>query len=144
MRCPDIGSIPIYFTKIKVVTGDEMILRNHTQEWIFILSYSKAIPYPPSVSTPLGFFFVKIFGFVIFFSYISTVILRYMITKLKNSFLVSLLIIGVVLTISALPLAIKYFFRLFLLVLENPLEAICFFGLVGGFLLLLLLFEERA
>ena len=67
MRCPDIGSIPIYFTKIKVVTGDEMILRNHTQEWIFILSYSKAIPYPPSVSTPLGFFLLKYLDLSFFF-----------------------------------------------------------------------------
>ena len=67
-----------------------------------------------------------------------------MITKLKNSFLVSLLIIGVVLIVSALPLAIRYFFRLFQLMLENPLEATAFFGLMGGMLLLLLLFEERA
>ena len=55
-----------------------------------------------------------------------------MITKLKNSFLVSLLIIGVVLIVSVLPLVTKYFFRLFLLMLENPLEVLAFFGLVGG------------
>ena len=62
--------------------------------------------------------------------YISTVIMRDMIGKLKKTFWVTLLIIGVVLIVSALPLAIKFFFRGFLLLLQHPLEAFCFFGLL--------------
>jgi len=49
-----------------------------------------------------------------------------MINKIKSSS--PYIVIGVLsaLFIAALPLAIKFFFRGFLLLLENPLEALCF------------------
>ena len=49
---------------------------------------------------------------------------------MKNKIGAILIGIGALLIVSALPPAIKYFFRLFLLLLENPLEAFCFFGLL--------------
>ena len=75
--------------------------------------------------------------------YISTVIMRDMIGKLKKTFWVTLLIIGVVLIVSALPLAIKFFFRGFLLLLQHPLEGACFFGLLSGFMITWGLLEEK-
>lgn len=51
-------------------------------------------------------------------------------TNMKNKMWAILIVIGALLIVSALPMAIKYFFRLFLLMLENPLEATCFFGLL--------------
>ena len=50
--------------------------------------------------------------------------------NMKNKIGAILIGIGALLIVSALPLAIKYFFRLFLLLLENPLEALSFFGLL--------------
>ena len=143
-------------------------------EWALILSYSKAISYPPRVPTPRGFFCFnctsvnpwpcwdcyncitwqyvtralyskksdKKFGFVKYYLYISTVIMRDMIGKLKKTFWVTLLIIGVVLIVSALPLAIKFFFRGFLLLLQHPLEAFCFFGLLTLFITTWIVWEE--
>ena len=74
--------------------------------------------------------------------YISSVIMRDMIGKLKKTFWVTLLIIGVVLIVSALPLAIKFFFRGFLLLLQHPLEAFCFFGLLALFTTTWIVWEE--
>tara|TARA_B100000925_G_scaffold266966_1_gene227140 strand:- start:7 stop:231 length:225 start_codon:yes stop_codon:yes gene_type:complete len=52
--------------------------------------------------------------------------------------------IGVILAILvlALPNAIRFFFRGFLLLLENPLEAACFFGITAVFVTMWIWFEE--
>ena len=51
-------------------------------------------------------------------------------------------IVGLVLVVLALPLAIKFFFRGFLLLLENPLEGLAFNVLFWGGLSLLLHIED--
>ena len=42
-----------------------------------------------------------------------------------------------------LPKAIKFFFRGFLLLLENPLEALCFFGILTMFTFIWIWLEEK-
>ena len=42
-----------------------------------------------------------------------------------------------------LPKAIKFFFRGFLLLLENPLEALCFFGILTMFTFIWIYLEEK-
>ena len=66
-----------------------------------------------------------------------------MITKLKNSF--PLIVLGVILGLGVvmLPKAIKFFFRGFLLLLENPLEALCFFGILTMFTFIWIYTEEK-
>ncbi len=66
-----------------------------------------------------------------------------MITKLKNS--MPLIVLGVILALGVLmlPPAIKFFFRGFLLLLENPLEAMCFFGLLTLFVSIWIYIEEK-
>ena len=68
-------------------------------------------------------------GFLVLFSYISKVIMSDMNKLLKYCVygVCTTLLIGVVL---AIPPAIKFFFRGFLLLFEFPLEAFCFFGLL--------------
>lgn len=61
-----------------------------------------------------------------------------MIDKIK----ISVGIIGLILVVLALPLAIKFFFRGFLLLLENPLEGLAFNVLFWGGLSLLLHIED--
>lgn len=62
--------------------------------------------------------------------------------RVKNIFSVSLIIIGVVLTVLALPLAIKFFFRIFHLLLVHPLESLSFFGLATAFLTVYIYLDE--
>ena len=61
-----------------------------------------------------------------------------MIDKIK----LSVGIVGLILVVLALPLAIKFFFRGFLLLLENPLEGLAFNVLFWGGLSLLLHIED--
>ena len=61
-----------------------------------------------------------------------------MIDKIK----ISVGIVGLILVVLALPLAIKFFFRGFLLLLENPLEGLAFSVLFWGGLSLLLHIED--
>lgn len=61
-----------------------------------------------------------------------------MIDKIK----ISVGIVGLILVVLALPLAIKFFFRGFLLLLENPLEGLAFNVLFWGGLSLLLHIED--
>lgn len=67
-----------------------------------------------------------------------------MIDMIKRSF--PYIVIGVVLALLmlALPLAIKFFFRGFLLLLENPLEALCFFGILTSFVSVWIWVEEKS
>ena len=53
-----------------------------------------------------------------------------MIQKIKNSLPYVVLGVVIALGVLMLPPAIKFFFRGFLLLLENPLEACCFFGIL--------------
>ena len=66
-----------------------------------------------------------------------------MIQKLKNS--LPLIGLGVIMALGVimLPPAIKFFFRGFLLLLENPLEAMCFFGLLTLFVSIWIYIEEK-
>lgn len=61
-----------------------------------------------------------------------------MIDKIK----ISVGIVGLILVVLAVPLAIKFFFRGFLLLLENPLEGLAFNVLFWGGLSLLLHIED--
>ena len=61
-----------------------------------------------------------------------------MINKLK----LSVGIVGLILVVLAVPLAIKFFFRGFLLLLEYPLEGMSFMVLFWGGLSLLLHIED--
>ena len=63
--------------------------------------------------------------------------------RVKNIFSVSLIIIGVVLTVIALPLAIKFFFRIFHLLLVHPQESLSFFGLATAFLVAYIYLDEK-
>tara|TARA_B100000902_G_C26678899_1_gene606813 strand:- start:80 stop:280 length:201 start_codon:yes stop_codon:yes gene_type:complete len=66
-----------------------------------------------------------------------------MIKQLKNSF--PLIVLGVIMALGVvmLPPAIKFFFRGFLLLLENPLEALSFFGLLTIFVSIWVYLEEK-
>tara|TARA_Y100000004_G_scaffold150181_1_gene172387 strand:+ start:61 stop:279 length:219 start_codon:yes stop_codon:yes gene_type:complete len=66
-----------------------------------------------------------------------------MITKLKNSF--PLIVLGVLgaLFVLLLEPAIRFFFRGFLLLLENPLEGAAFFGILGTFMGIWIWLEEK-
>jgi len=66
-----------------------------------------------------------------------------MITKLKNSF--PLIVLGVLgaLFVLLLEPAIRFFFRGFLLLLENPLEAVAFFGILTMFSFIWIYLEEK-
>ena len=67
-----------------------------------------------------------------------------MITKLKNTG--PLIVLGVILGLGVvmLPPAIKFFFRGFLLLLENPWEAMCFFSFLFFFTLIWIYTEEKS
>jgi len=66
-----------------------------------------------------------------------------MIKQLKNSF--PLIVLGVILGLGVvmLPPALKFFFRGFLLLLENPLEGAAFFGILGAFIGIWIWLEEK-
>jgi len=66
-----------------------------------------------------------------------------MVKTLKNSF--PFLLIGVVLGLVVLAIepAIRFFFRGFLLLLENPLEGLAFFGIIGVFVSIWIYFTEK-
>ena len=67
-----------------------------------------------------------------------------MIQKLKNSF--PLIGLGVIMALGVLmlPPAIKFFFRGFLLLLENPWEAMCLFSFLFFFTLIWIYTEEKS
>ena len=67
-------------------------------------------------------------------SYISTVIMIDMIDKLKMYGFLSLIGVGFGVLAFLLPKAIHFFFRGFLLLLENPLEGFAFFTFLTIFL----------
>jgi hypothetical protein len=85
----------------------------------------------------------KKLGYVEFFSYIRDVIIIDMVNKLKNSF--PLIVLGVILGLGVvmLPPALRFFFRGFLLLLENPWEAMCFFSFLFFFTLIWIYTEEK-
>lgn len=62
--------------------------------------------------------------------------------RVKKTISVTLILLGVVLVVSALPLAIKFFFRIFQLFLLNPLEGLCMTGLLLVFQLLYIAIVE--
>jgi hypothetical protein len=66
-----------------------------------------------------------------------------MIKSLKNSF--PLIVLGVIIALGVvmLPAAIKFFFRGFLLLLENPWEAFSFFGIFFLLSLIWIYLEEK-
>ena len=66
-----------------------------------------------------------------------------MINKVKKS--LPYVLLGVVIALGALmlPPAIKFFFRGFLLLLENPLEAFCFFGILSAIVSFWIYMEEN-
>ena len=63
--------------------------------------------------------------------------------RVKKTISVTLILLGVVLVVSALPLAIKFFFRIFQLFLLNPLEGLCMTGLLFVFSLAYTLLREE-
>ena len=66
-----------------------------------------------------------------------------MITKLKNSLpLIVLGMLGARFVLILEP-AIRFFFRGFLLLLENPLEGAAFFGILGTFMGIWIWLEEK-
>ena len=86
----------------------------------------------------------KKLGYMDFFSYIRDVIIIDMVNKLKNSF--PLIVLGVILALGVvmLPPALRFFFRGFLLLLENPWEAMCFFSFLFFFTLIWIYTEEKS
>ena len=66
-----------------------------------------------------------------------------MIKQLKNSF--PLIVLGVIMALGVvmLPPAIKFFFRGFLLLLENPLEAFSFFTFLTLFISIGIYMEKK-
>ena len=69
-------------------------------------------------------------------------ILVVLINDMRDKLKISVGIVGLVLVVLALPLAIKFFFRGFLLLLENPLEGMAFSALFWGGLSFLLHIED--
>ena len=61
---------------------------------------------------------------------------------MKEKLKISVCVIGLVLVVLMIPSAIKFFFRGFLLLLENPLEGLCFLTLLFGGLSGLLHIED--
>jgi len=61
---------------------------------------------------------------------------------MRDTIKISVGIIGLILVVLAIPLAIKFFFRGFLLLLENPLEGLAFNILFWGGLSGLLHIED--
>ena len=78
-----------------------------------------------------------------FISYISTVIMIDMIDKLKKYGFLTLIGVGFGVLAFLLPKAIKFFFRGFLLLLENPLEGLAFFVFLTLFISVGIYFDGK-